>query len=909
MAVGRKVSLGTFLINGEKQLIPTRPWTNTVVHTSESGNVTDCSSLSTCEFSFADTDSDSSYNIPWVEVYVNEKLYYICDRILAYNFDKSNIHDITYSMIKEGVYTAADYVMIDGKYFIPFLFDDTTNADEYIFVDYPTISVEINFSGDYVEPIIEGYDPEIMIMYGEIGATDAGEYEIYFALKDPSKYAWNTGEPLGNNFGESIVCNGDGIQGLPYPDDYDFDDFLTQGDIVRDHNKFWNWVEATTYCADGARGGIGVNAFFEDTEMSGYRPCLLRVGDDPTLNTEWMLQADEERVSTPVHLNKLWRRDIDPLKNRVKKDNSMVNSLNISYGHGHRIYDRDNKLFPQRRNLQFMKVKVWNDVENNVTFIDADGVKFDVPKIQVQIPTIKNREYNSLSQSPIITSMSDAGIGEGKVEGDVRFTVQWNDTDTFSGNDLDIHCIEPNGNKIYFGSKVSSTTQGTLNIDTRTPVQGVPAVENITWQDRSTMIPGDYQLFVRCWSYANGDDGFRAEVEFDGKIYGFNYSEIMTAGKEVFVGAITVANDRQTLSFIPDLPTIGGDNYNYSYDPELVEVSEDVWATDPGIYRIRFSLKDPTHYEWSDGTIADIVMEWRITGSLPEPEPEPVIPISEYTKEQALEYLGTIDTSWSNASDENIVHMVEWGKKGYIDLADYWSVGDERRIGIRVTIDSATGLAEEQSSLAPTFVLMHAGLYDLVTPVLDKNGNRRTKVSFVCGMKNSFHYRGRMNTENTNSYGWLDSLRRQWCNEELYNAIPENIRSIFAKFKTYTAIAYTNNTNCAVTEDYFALPAAKEVFGGATATTAGTQTLNTTLAEFNRLTQFDYYAQSANNRLKTLGDGGGGANASYAMKQPWWLRSPDITSSSTFACVLGSGEKGANNASEQLGLSPFGCIN
>ena len=49
-------------------------------------------------------------------------------------------------------------------------------------------------------------------------------------------------------------------------------------------------------------------------------------------------------------------------------------------------------------------------------------------------------------------------------------------------------------------------------------------MENITWPDRKRMIPGDYLMYVHCYSNRGGKSGFRAEIEFDGQVYRFDYT-------------------------------------------------------------------------------------------------------------------------------------------------------------------------------------------------------------------------------------------------------------------------------------------------------------------------------------------------------------------------------------------------
>ena len=104
----------------------------------------------------------------------------------------------------------------------------------------------------------------------------------------------------------------------------------------------------------------------------------------------------------------------------------------------------------------------------------------------------------------------------------------WNE-DQNDNSDLDAHCIEPNGHEIYFGSDrkpCKSKLGGQLDIDITQPMDqmpGKPAVENITWQNKLKMMPGVYKFFVHQFA-SRGSKGFKAEIEFDGEIYSFEYN-------------------------------------------------------------------------------------------------------------------------------------------------------------------------------------------------------------------------------------------------------------------------------------------------------------------------------------------------------------------------------------------------
>ena len=174
----------------------------------------------------------------------------------------------------------------------------------------------------------------------------------------------------------------------------------------------------------------------------------------------------------------------------------------------------------------------------------------------------------------------------------------------------------------------------------------------------------------------------------------------------------------------------------------------------------------------------------------------------------------------------------------------------------------------------------------------------RTKCSFIVGQKDSLTTAGYMNLSNTNNGSWNGCARRTWCNSVYKNALPSTLLPIFKQFKTITAQTYNGSTN-QESVDYFALPAAKEMFGGS-ASSAGSSTGYSNLTEFNALFQFDYYKTTSSNRVKKRGKTGTAST--------WWGRSPYCSYSTDFCGVYSDGNVNYDNASYAFGLAPFGCI-
>ncbi len=243
--------------------------------------------------------------------------------------------------------------------------------------------------------------------------------------------------------------------------------------------------------------------------------------------------------------------------------------------------------------------------------------------------------------------------------------------------------------------------------------------------------------------------------------------------------------------------------------------------------------------------------------------------------------------SWTDGTDEEIVAMVEAADRGEIDLTDYWSVGQERKVTLSSMPDA--GVGESHIEQEVTLVLMNAGGKELANPTV----GGRTTCSFIVGQKNglangSTGEFGYMNPNDTNFGGWYSCARRTWCNEVYYNAIPSTLRSIFKQHKNITENQIGGILTTSI--DFFALPSEKEIFGS-------TISANPT-AEAD-ITQFSYYATSSN-RIKKCGDSG---SAYY-----WWERSPHSNNSSYFCSVYSDGSANYGCASFSRLLAPFGCI-
>ena len=159
--------------------------------------------------------------------------------------------------------------------------------------------------------------------------------------------------------------------------------------------------------------------------------------------------------------------------------------------------------------------------------------------------------------------------------------------------------------------------------------------------------------------------------------------------------------------------------------------------------------------------------------------------------------------TWGNGTDEQIKAMIDAADAGLINLLDYWTLGNSRKVHISEIAASDAfpeGLSESDVYLTLADTGENSGYVDITGK----------PVNFVCSMNRMGSTR--MNTSGTNIGSWNDCAMRADLNDIFYNALPVTFRSCLKKFNVITAEAYNSTTN-QISQDYISIFAEKEILG------------------------------------------------------------------------------------------------
>ena len=233
-----------------------------------------------------------------------------------------------------------------------------------------------------------------------------------------------------------------------------------------------------------------------------------------------------------------------------------------------------------------VEVLLTNKHEGNLVSLTTANVEDSKPIFKWNNNYSWTFNGNLAGKSEIKEAVKTAG---GKVDGVLRFSIMWSGDD-IDNSDLDAHCKEPNGNEIYYSNKRSYTTEGNLDIDITQPLSQMPkgAVENITFPTLSKMSKGKYKFFVNQFS-ARHTKGFKAEIEFNGELYSYEYNRPVSGN--VQVAEVTFENGEFVIKHI--LPATDG-----------VGVSKEIYGLETNkFHTVNLACLSPNH--WGENNVGN----------------------------------------------------------------------------------------------------------------------------------------------------------------------------------------------------------------------------------------------------------------------------------------------------------------
>lgn len=146
---------------------------------------------------------------------------------------------------------------------------------------------------------------------------------------------------------------------------------------------------------------------------------------------------------------------------------------------------------------------------------------------------------NLAGKSQIKEAVKTSG---GKVDGVLRFSIMWGEDDPSDNSDLDAWCQQPSGERIGYSNKLDYTSKGNLDVDITQPNdrKNKNIVENITFPQLNKMRNGQYLFWVNPFSIRGANKGFKAEIEFNGEVFQYEYTKRVDAN--VTVAIVTLSN-------------------------------------------------------------------------------------------------------------------------------------------------------------------------------------------------------------------------------------------------------------------------------------------------------------------------------------------------------------------------------
>lgn len=232
--------------------------------------------------------------------------------------------------------------------------------------------------------------------------------------------------------------------------------------------------------------------------------------------------------------------------------------------------------------------------------------------------------------------------------------------------------------------------------------------------------------------------------------------------------------------------------------------------------------------------------------------------------------------TWADATEHEIDLMLQAHYDGIINISDYWSVGDIRKVSLGYM--ASTGVGESHSAQKAELVIIG---FD------HDNLTRGGKAAVTVQQRDCLIEYGYMEGSSTNAKGWVNCARRTWCNNTYKNALPTALADLIKEVTKRTSAGNKSSTIMASFDNVF-LISEVEAFGQVTGSYAGEGT------------QYEHY-KSTSNRYKYKG-------TSRATNTHWLLRSPRSNDTYYYCAVGSGGNTYATQSDGTMGIAPAFCI-
>jgi hypothetical protein len=302
--------------------------------------------------------------------------------------------------------------------------------------------------------------------------------------------------------------------------------------------------------------------------------------------------------------------------------------------------------------------------------LDANGVAntppsdphpYDFDSLQALPISVLEREIEiaqSLDPSQVIA-----------LGGDLQLTLTWD-----NDSDMDLSILEPDGNLIWYGS-TSSSTGGTLDVDSIPCASSTPSVENIAWGEGVDIPAGMYTVGVNQFSTCTGGDA--------------NWTlTVLVGGTVVFTEQGVGGQRGVTFEYDPE------DGIN----PETITVSDERPQPDFGGFGFG-TLED---YDDPNET-GEIEFEETVSGDLDEGEYDLWIFEGESEQIMSIVLTGDFDT-----------YLEVYGPDGFL-----------------ITLDDNSGA--DSGSLINSYYLFQDGEYTIVVRSLDPSASGDYELTLLEG--------------------------------------------------------------------------------------------------------------------------------------------------------------------------------